>query len=239
MLEHYSSTPLYVQIKERLLNDIQSGRLMPGHKIPTEYELSAAYGVSRITVRGAVLELVKSGHLIRRQGKGTFVYKQTPGENALINQSFTSACNENGVIPGGKILAASVQIAAEEDINELKVPEGSKVFYLHRVRYANDSPVMLEYNFFPEKYSSLMHELSDNMSLYSLLESKFNIGKLKSVKKIGIVKTNAYQSELLDVKKGTPVLSLQEMICDINNVPVHRTRQYILGDRFEYIVKSL
>jgi GntR family transcriptional regulator len=96
---------------------------------------------------------------------------------------------------------------------------------------------VLEYNFLPEKYSSLIHELEDNMSLYSLLENRFKIGKLNSVKRIGLAKTNAFQSGLLGVKKATPVLYLHEVVYDVRNVPVHRTRQFILGDRFEYIVK--
>lgn len=237
MLEYSGSTPLYIQIKDVLLADILAGRLLPGQKIPTEFQLSAAYGVSRITVRNAVLELVKSGHLVRRQGKGTFVYKPVLGENVLVNQSFTTVCRESGVSPGSRIVAASVRPAGQDDIAELEVPEGSSVLYLERVRSANGSPVILEYNFFPERFSALARDLSDDMSLYSLLESRFSIGRLTSVKRISIRKTDEYQSDLLGTKKGTPVLYLHEVVYDMQNVPVHRTRQYILGDRFEYIVK--
>lgn len=237
MLEFSGSTPLYIQIKDLLLGEILSGALQPGQKIPTEFELSAAYGVSRITVRNAVLELVKSGHLIRRQGKGTYVYKPVLGENVLINQSFTSVCAESGAAPGARIVTASIRDACEDDIAELEVPEGSGVLYMERLRFANGSPVVLEYNFLPEKYSQVINELQDDMSLYSLLENKFNVGRLRSVKRIGIAYTDAYQSQLLGVKNPTPVLYLRETVYDIKNVPVHRTRQFILGDRFEYIVK--
>jgi DNA-binding GntR family transcriptional regulator len=105
MLEFLGSTPLYVQIKDRLLRDILTGLLQPGQKIPTEFELSAAYGVSRITVRNAVLELVKSGHIVRRQGKGTYVYKPVLGENVLINQSFSSVCADSGVMRAARSLS--------------------------------------------------------------------------------------------------------------------------------------
>ncbi len=237
MLEFTGSTPLYIQIKDRLLGDIQAGVLQPGQKIPTEFELSSAYGVSRITVRNAVLELVKTGHLVRRQGKGTYVYKPAHGENALINQSFTTVCAQSGIMPGSRIVVASIRTAGEDDIKELKLSKGSKVLYMERVRYANGSPVVLEYNFLPERFAPVIHELKDDMSLYSLLESRFKTGRLNSVKRICLSKTNAYQSGLLGVKKSTTVIYVHEIVYDIKNVPVHRTLQYILADRFEYIVK--
>jgi GntR family transcriptional regulator len=237
MLEHSGSTPLYVQIKDLLLNDILTGRLQPGQKIPTEFELSATYGVSRITVRGAVLELVKSGHLMRRQGKGTFVYKPVLGENVLVNQSFTSVCHESGAVPGSRIVVKSVRPAGPDDLSELEIAEGSNVLYFERIRSVNGSPVILEYNFFPEKFAELEKDISDDTSLYTLLESKYSIGRLRSVKRISITKANEYQSGLLGIKKGTQVLYLREIVYDMQDVPVHRTRQYILGDRFEYIVK--
>ena len=237
MLEYSGSTPLYVQIKDLLLSDILSGKLQPGQKIPTEFELSATYGVSRITVRGAVLELVKSGHLVRRQGKGTFVYKPIVGENVLVNQSFTSVCRESGIVPGSRITVKTLQPAGQDDITELGLPPESNVLYLERIRYANGSPVILEYNFLPEKFSALARSLSDDVSLYSLLENEYSVGKLRSVKRISIAKADEYQSTLLGIKKGTHVLYLREIVYDVRDVPVHRTRQYILADRFEYIVK--
>jgi GntR family transcriptional regulator len=236
MLEYSGSTPLYIQIKDLLLSDILSGRLQPGQKIPTEFELSSTYGVSRITVRGAVLELVKSGHLVRRQGKGTFVYKPTPDENVPVNQSFTTVCRESGVVPGSEVIVNTLRPAGQYDISELELPEGSNVLYIERIRFANGSPVILEYNFFPEKFSALAHSLSDDVSIYSLLENEYSIGRLKSVKRISIAKTDEYQSALLGKKNGTYVLYVREIVYNAQHVPVHLTTQYVLSDRFEYIV---
>lgn len=237
MLEYSSSTPLYIQIKDALLQDISSGKLRPGQKIPIENELSNFYGVSRITIRSAVMELVKSGHLIRQQGKGTFVYKPLLGENIMVNQSFTTVCKESGVTPGSKIVSISIQNASENDIKELEISPNSRILYLERVRYANGAPVILEFNYLPEQFISLMNEPLENESLYAILENKYKLGKLIAVKRIGIAVTDSYQSELLNVKKNTPVLRVREIVYDINNIPIHRTSQFILGDRFEYIVK--
>lgn len=75
MLIQDNIIPLYQQLADIIRNSITSGELKYGDKIPTEVELSEKYNVSRITVRAAINELVESGFLIKKQGKGTFVSK--------------------------------------------------------------------------------------------------------------------------------------------------------------------
>jgi len=71
-------TPKYMQLKDRLLSWIASGQYRPGDKLPSENELAEQYGLSRQTVRQAIGELVQEGWLVREQGKGTFVGRQSP-----------------------------------------------------------------------------------------------------------------------------------------------------------------
>ena len=72
-LEKKSQSPLYQQLMARLKNDILAGIYPSGARIPSEQLLCETYGVSRVTVRKAMLDLVQEGLLVRRQGKGTFV----------------------------------------------------------------------------------------------------------------------------------------------------------------------
>src|SRR3989304_10449152 len=71
MIDKRNNIPYYIQIKEDLLNNIFKG--LYKDKIPTEYELSNLYGVSRVTVREAVKELVKNNILEVLKGKGMFI----------------------------------------------------------------------------------------------------------------------------------------------------------------------
>ena len=68
-----SFSPLYQQIKVLLMRSLQSGEWKPGEAIPSEMELAARFRVSQGTVRKAIDELAGENHLVRRQGKGTFV----------------------------------------------------------------------------------------------------------------------------------------------------------------------
>lgn len=72
-LQRDSAVPLYVQIADLIDADIARGRLGPRSRLPSENELMARFGVSRITVRGAIARLAKAGVVEARQGKGTFV----------------------------------------------------------------------------------------------------------------------------------------------------------------------
>src|ERR1700712_2178856 len=66
-------SPLYQQVRLRLLADMTSGRLSEGAPLPPEPDLCATFGVSRVTLRRAVTELCAEGRLTRQQGRGTFV----------------------------------------------------------------------------------------------------------------------------------------------------------------------
>ena len=72
-IDRTSPTPFYAQLKQILLEAIEANDLVVGEVIPTEMELMKRYGISRATVRQAVLELVNEGYLRREKGKGTFV----------------------------------------------------------------------------------------------------------------------------------------------------------------------
>lgn len=71
-LEH-----LWSQVAGDLRSDIESGKLRPGAKLPSEPELAAQYGVARVTVRRAIAELISEGRLVILHGRGTFVRERS------------------------------------------------------------------------------------------------------------------------------------------------------------------
>lgn len=78
MLDDGSSTPLYAQLRELLKGQIVDGAFVPGERIPSEDKLNGLYGVSRITIRRALQELVNEGYLVKCPGKGTYVSERLP-----------------------------------------------------------------------------------------------------------------------------------------------------------------
>lgn len=85
MLNHNSPVPLYHQLAERLKRQIEAGEIAQGEKLPSESEMMKQYGIGRLTVRGALSQLVNMGYLEKQHGRGTFcVYAPAPPERRSI-----------------------------------------------------------------------------------------------------------------------------------------------------------
>ncbi len=236
LLSPDSATPLYTQLKKDLLLQIEKRILKRGDKLPSENELCAIYHVGRNTVRAAIKELTEEGFLVKKQGKGTFVQQPKISENTTSNMSFTSVCRHNNMIPSNKLIKVAIQQASPKDLEQLCLKEGAKVVYLARVLYANEEPVIYDQLFIHPKYSSIIAEDLDNTSFYDTLSRLFHIVPVRAHKIIELVKASEEDAICLGIKKGSPVLLMNETVYDKNDEPIHRTKQIILGDRFKYEV---
>ncbi|MCC3374197.1 GntR family transcriptional regulator [Cohnella sp. REN36] len=232
--------PLYVQIKDRLLEDIRSGVLQPGDAIKTEAQLSEVYSVSRATVRQAVTELVHDGYLVRQQGRGTFVNKpriDTPVGNMY---SFTKHMEERGHKPEFKIIDFEIIMPKASVREKLGLREKQLVYRLVRQRSLDGEPIMVETTFIP------MHLLADldqekinaAKSLYSLLEKEYHIRLDHMVEYFEPVLIDDLNSILLNVPKGAPALYF-ERVGYVNNSVYELSQSIIRGDRCRYFVEWL
>src|SRR3569833_738583 len=109
MLNKNIPIPLYYQLKERLTQQIMGGDFQPGTLMPSERELSDRYGISRMTVRQALGEMVKEGLLLREQGKGTFVAEPKITQGLLRLTSFSEDMQSRGLKPDSHVRAVYVQ----------------------------------------------------------------------------------------------------------------------------------
>ena len=175
-LDPQSIVPLYKQLKDLLLQEIKEGIYKANQKIPTELELSEKYQISRMTVRKALAELVEEGVLAKKQGKGTFVC--TPKID-VRSPNFTMMCVTNHKVPSSKIIKIVKQPASERDIRELNLVPDEEVIYLLRLLFADGEPVMVEHNFFPERFSKLLETDLEDTSLYAFLNARKNVTDIK------------------------------------------------------------
>lgn len=235
-LDSSSVTPLYLQLKDDIINQINHGQLKGGEQIPTESELCEQYSVGRNTVRNAIKSLTEEGVLIKKQGKGTFVQHRKIEENVISNLSFTSVCKSNGMVPSNKLITVALQPAVKEDVDALQIPLDSRILYISRVLYADGIPVIYDRLYLKEDFSGLLTEPLDNVSVYSLLYEKYGIIMKNSHKVIELAYASEEEAKLLKIKPGAPVLLMNETVYDNNGIPAHRTKQIILGDRFKYAV---
>lgn len=102
-----SEKPLYQQIAERIAQQISSGRLFPGTRLPAEPQMMAAYRVSRVTVRQAIALLARNGQVVARRGKGTYVSSPMMQHDLGVLRGFHDALTEQGLDPQTELLEFS------------------------------------------------------------------------------------------------------------------------------------
>lgn len=232
LLEKKSQSPLYQQLMSRLKNDIMAGVYPPGARIPSEQLLCDLYGVSRVTVRKAMLDLVQEGLLVRRQGKGTFVAQERIQRDLQQITSFSDACRQNGHTAGARLVSAEIAAAAAEDAEKLGLKPGSCVVEIVRLRLCDGEPVMLEINRFPERFAFLMEETGEG-SLYECL-MRHGCMPSSAVHDIALGHATPMVARHLGCQPGDALLLLDEMVLDQHGEPLHLSRQWIRGDKYTF-----
>lgn len=231
ILDAQSYSPLYRQLIKKLRDDIAAGRYPVNSRIPSEQELCQTYGVSRVTVRKALVELTREGLLRRHQGKGTFVSIPRLYKDLKDVTSFHEACRHMNCVPGARVLHAQLTHAAQEDRERLRCQD-EQVVEIVRLRLADDVPVMLENNHFPLQYEWLIRENLSG-SLYQLLQ-QHGVEVQQAIHEISLCYATPAQARWLEVEPGSALLQLNEVICDQHGQPLHTSWQLIRGDRFTF-----
>jgi GntR family transcriptional regulator len=171
--------PLYYQLLVIIKKNIESGVWKPGQNIPTELELMEMYGISRSTIRQAILALVNDGYLRRDKSKGTIVTSPT-GRMRFVGSliSFSEEMNSKGISHYSHILDQRVLSVDENVAQKLRLEIGTPIYYLKRVRHINDEPFLIDEHYIPYSLCPGIEEkYKDNTSLYQLLkvEYQFNL----------------------------------------------------------------
>lgn len=134
---------LYLQVIDRLKQDIEKGIFKEKEKLPSEFELSKILGVSRATLREALRVLEEENIILRRHGVGTFVNSKPVFTSGIEHLSSVSAMIRNaGMEPGTIYLSSMESEASEDDVKRFQCEENTTIVTMERVRTADDEPVV-------------------------------------------------------------------------------------------------
>lgn len=234
MLDKDSSTPIYIQLEEALKKKIKKREYVPGESLPTERELTELFGVSRMTIRHVISNLVNKGILYRIPGKGAYVSKEVIQKKLEI-ESFSDDMIKRGLIPGSKVVQFE-KISPNDEIKEkLSLDNEENVYFLYRIRFANNEPMAIEYCYLPEKYFHNITKYNmENCSLYSIMKEEYGVQfyyMKQSVKAEGLSKKDAEM--LLGKSKGVGLIS-DRLICNIESIPIEYTKTIYNSERYTF-----
>jgi GntR family transcriptional regulator len=237
-IDRHSKVPLYHQITENLRELILSGQLQPGEPVPSEWELTDLYGVSRLTVRRALDELAREGWLIRRHGVGTFVGNATPAQIVPGVIGFTQKMRQIGRTPSSRVISVKVIPGTDEIANSLKLKEDAPVVELTRVRLADGEPIMLETAYLSqERFPDLADGNLGDGSLYKFLDEHHRVTVAAVEQTLEPVLLTDQEARLLDAEPGAPALLSEVSAFAADGTPVEYSWSVTRGDKCRYFFR--
>lgn len=227
--------PLYLQLARHLRDLIVTGRLADQDALPGERELAEAFGVSRVTVRKALRELIAEGLLRQRQGAGTFVNRSPHVEQRLSAlTSFTEDIGARGFMPGSAWLNRSVAVATPEEAMALGLRPGAEVARLHRLRLADGTPLAIELSALPTRF--LPDPSVVQGSLYETLRGR-GFPPFRALQRLSAIRLPADQAALLQVPDGAPALYIERRTFLEDGTPLEFVRSHYRGDAYDFVVE--
>lgn len=231
--------PLYVKIREALRSDIAQGVLQRGQKLPSEEELASQYGVSRMTVRQGIADLIDEGLLYRRHGVGTFVaFPHVVRDHSRLTNFFEMS-KAKGIDARAKVLSLEVMPARQKVANALDIPEGETVIRIRTLRFTDNVAMTVHDAHIPHKYfSSLLNEnlaTLESRPLWSFLEScGFRVKR--AVQRLEAREAGEELAGLMDIESSSPVLYKERTVYAEDGTPVEFTYCYNRGDMYSLTV---
>ena len=229
--------PLYHQLKEILLGDIQSGKLKPDDRLPSEDQVAAAYGVSIITVRRTLTDLATAGYIRRERGRGTFVSRVTVDQGPRELTSFAHEMAKRGLRASSRVLDQKVVECDREIASHLQLEEGEKIFVLRRLRLADDEPMGIQTTHLPLRLAAgLPNEDFSAASLYETLEKKFAVFPSHARETHSAVSIVGEDAAILGLSEGSPGLAARRLTYLANGQPLEFVLSVMRGDRYQILL---
>lgn len=229
-----SSQPLYQQIEQIIFESIQNGALREGDMLPNERLMQDIYGVSRQTVRQALLSLEKGGYIERIQGVGTRVTQKNPKPQNKAVTSMTEDILARGQIAESKTLCVVFVIPPEKVVDSFGMKPGEKCICIHRLRLADGVPIAFNELYIPPDFDFSARELEYMQSYYHILKEKFNLTPIQANDVLRACKSNSEQAESLKIPEGAMLVELERVSFGADRTPLEFTNIYCLPEHFEY-----
>ncbi|MGC8521737.1 MAG: GntR family transcriptional regulator [Steroidobacteraceae bacterium] len=232
-LDADSTLPLYQQLQRALRQAIETRLIGPDDALPPERDVAEDFHISRITVRKAIDGLVSEGLLMRRQGAGTFVCARVEKNFSKLT-SFSEDMRARGRTPRSVWLRKSEGSVTPEEALTLRSSPGTPVYRFHRIRYADDAPMSIEY---ATVLASCLPSLDAvESSLYEALERAGN-RPVRALQRLRAVLFTAEQAKLLQIRERDAGLLVERVGFMKDGRAMEFTQSYFRGDIYDFVAE--
>lgn len=226
--------PLYLQVKDSLVQRLIDGIWQPGQLIPSEFELARELGVSQGTVRKALDAMTVENLLLRRQGRGTFVAE--PEDSRILFQFFRLVPDDaERRFPDTRSAQASRGKATRREAELLTLTEGDSIWRIERVRTFADEPLLSETITLPADRFPGFDEIGEiPNNVYRLYSQRWGITIGSASEQLKAVAAGAREAAALGCERGAPLLEITRVAYDLENRQTELRISRCLTDRAHY-----
>lgn len=187
-----AETSMYSQLASFIRHQIRLGVFQVDDKMVTENELCDILKISRTTVRLAMNELLAEGLIVRQRGKGSFIANKKINRKLNSLYNFSDSMREQGIKPHSVILQSDIVEADDVIASKLSLPPGQrKIFLLKRVRYGDDTPLLLETTAIPYNLCQGIEQCDFEVtSLYDVLKNQYGLNIAHATENIDAIIIN-------------------------------------------------
>jgi GntR family transcriptional regulator len=229
---------LYSRVETVLAGEIADGDPRVGDQLPTEDRLIARFGVSRITVRRAIQNLVSRGLVEIRRGRGTFVAAPKITQELRELSGFVEDMHALGRKPTARVIGKDIVTADATVARQLALTKGERVVRIRRVRLADGIPLSFDETFLPLEIGKKI--ITNNLKvepIFSLLERKYEIPLIEAEYKLDAVPAKADVAATLKVKQRSPIFRIERTSYSTGGRPVDYERLHYRGDLVQFVTR--
>ncbi|MDU1909854.1 GntR family transcriptional regulator [Fusobacterium sp.] len=235
-LDKNNKMPLYGQLMNFLLSEIECNKFKEYEKLPSERELCDKFCLSRDTVRQAIFQLEKMGYIYKKHGKGTFVAPKQLKPDLYKFYDFTEEMKKLGKDAASKILSFEIIPADKYIAKFLKIKENSNVHRITRLRIVDSIPLIFEKTYLPmEKFGYFHIDELNNSSLCNILKNRFSVKFSKGEETFYPITPDEEIARYLSLMRFQPVIKIERTTFE-DEIPIMFTERIVRGDKFKYTV---
>src|SRR5882724_6897047 len=229
---------LYSRVETVLASEIAGGDLRVGDQLPTEDRLIARFGVSRITVRRAIQNLVSRGLVEIRRGKGTFVSAPKITQNLAELSGFVEDMHALGRKPAARVIGKEIVTADATVASQLALTKGERVVRIRRVRLADGIPLSFDETFLPLEIGKKI--ITNDLKvepIFSLLERKYDVPLIEAEYKLDAVEAQPEVAAALKVKRRSPIFRIERTSYSTGAVLSITKGLHYSGDLVQFVTR--
>lgn len=233
--------PLYIQVINAIREYIESGGGKPGEQLPGEPEMCRMFDISRTVIRQAMKELEIKGLIYRSKGRGTFIAEPKIRESLFQELTgFYQDMETKGLRPVTQVLKQEVIQPASKIAGLLNISDDAPVIEIERLRFVQSEPIVLVSSYLPYALVPGLEKVDlCKRSLYAYLEEAYGLCIARGRRTLEAVPANEIEANLLQVKKGAPLLLLDSVGYLADGVPLEYFHALHRGDRSQFEVELI